>query len=363
MLFSLFTSLVDQYSFLNVFRYLTFRTGLAVITSLVVVFIIGGPLIKLFSEKMIAGPIRQDGPIDHIIKKSGTPTMGGVIIIIGIISGTILWSDLSNIYVWTLIFVALSLGALGLLDDVLKIKFKNSQGLKSRYKFLGQIIIGLITLLILIKYSNHEFLFNLYFPFFKNLIWHMGLFFIPFGLFVIIGVLLGTTFAAMAKTKSLIVFFTIVVFCLGTYLLINSNQQTISKNKFRLHFRIIFGLISGFISAPMGIGGAVMNVPILKYFGYPIKKAIGSAATIGFIIALCGAIGFWYSGLVLKVNLPLSVGFINVPAFLIFIPITMFMARVGANYAHKIDKTKLQVFFGIFLYVVGTVFVYRYSGL
>ena len=184
-----------------------------------------------------------------------------------------------------------------------------------------------------------------------------------YGLFVILGVLLGTTFAAMMKTKSLVVFFTIVVFCLGTYMLINSNQQSVSKNKFKLHFRIIFGLISGFISAPMGIGGAVMNVPILKYFGYPIKKAIGSAATIGFIIALCGAIGFWYSGFILKIELPLSVGFINIPAFLIFIPITMFMARVGANSAHKIDKTKLQVFFGLFLFVVGTIFVFRYSGL
>ena len=112
-----------------------------------------------------------------------------------------------------------------------------------------------------------------------------------------------------------------------------------------------------------GIGGAVMNVPILKYFGYPIKKAIGSAATIGFIIALCGAIGFWYSGIVLNTKLPLSLGFINIPAFLIFIPITMLMARVGANSAHKIDKTKLQVFFGIFLYIVGTIFVFRYSGL
>ena len=187
MLFNLLTSLIDQYSFLNVFKYLTFRTGLSVVTSLIVVFIIGGPLIKLFSEKMITGPIRQDGPIDHIIKKSGTPTMGGVIIIVGIISSTLLWADLTNIYVWTLIFVSLSLGALGLLDDVLKIRFKNSRGLKSRYKFLGQIIIGLITLLILIKYSNHEYLYNLYFPFFKNLIWHMGLFFIFFGLFVIIG--------------------------------------------------------------------------------------------------------------------------------------------------------------------------------
>ena len=184
-----------------------------------------------------------------------------------------------------------------------------------------------------------------------------------YGLFVVIGVLLGTTFAAMAKTKSLVIFFTVVVFCLGTYLLINSNQHKISKKKFTLPFRIIFGLLSGFISAPMGIGGAVMNVPILKYFGYPIKKAIGSAATIGFIIALCGAIGFWYSGSILNIKLPLSVGFINVPAFLIFIPITMLMARVGANSAHKIDKTQLQVFFGIFLYVVGTIFVYRYSGL
>ena len=149
MLFSLLVSLIEQFSFLNVFKYLTFRTGLSVITSLIIVFLIGGPLIKLFSEKMITGPIRQDGPIDHIIKKSGTPTMGGVIIIIGIISSTLLWADLNNIYVWTLIFVSLSLGALGLLDDVLKIKHRNSRGLKSSYKFLGQVLISIITLIII----------------------------------------------------------------------------------------------------------------------------------------------------------------------------------------------------------------------
>tara|TARA_B100000963_G_scaffold359220_1_gene385877 strand:+ start:354 stop:1286 length:933 start_codon:yes stop_codon:yes gene_type:complete len=136
---------------------------------------------------MITGPIRQDGPIDHIIKKSGTPTMGGVIIIIGILFSTLLWADLTNTYVWTLIFVSLSLGALGLLDDVLKIKHRNSRGLKSSYKFLGQVLISIITLTILINYSDHEYLNNLYFPFFKNLIWDMGWFFIAFGLFVIIG--------------------------------------------------------------------------------------------------------------------------------------------------------------------------------
>ena len=142
MLFHFFTSLIDQYSFLNVFKYLTFRTGLSVMTSLISSIYNWRPLIKIFSEKMITGPIRQDGPIDHIVKKSGTPTMGGVIIIIGIISSTLLWADLKNIYVWTLIFVSVSLGGLGLYDDILKIKLKNSSGLKSKYKFTGQLIIG-----------------------------------------------------------------------------------------------------------------------------------------------------------------------------------------------------------------------------
>ena len=127
--------------------------------------------------------------------------------------------------------------------------------------------------------------------------------------------------------------------------------------------KIISGIITGFVSAPMGIGGAVMNVPILKFFGYPINKAIGSAAAIGFIIALFGTIGFLVSGNYLNANLPLSIGFLNIPAFFIFFPITTFMARVGANTVHRIDKTKVQAFFGIFLYVVGTVFIYRYLNL
>ena len=187
MLYNLFSSLVDQYSFLNVFKYITVRIALSVITSFVVVFLIGEPLIKIFERKHISGPIRQDGPIDHIIKKSGTPTMGGVIIIVGMLTSTLLWADLNNIYIWTLVFVSLSLGILGFVDDLLKIKLKNSRGLNSKFKFLGQLIIGIIALYILIEFSSHEYLFNLYFPFFKNLIWHMGLFFIPFGLFVIIG--------------------------------------------------------------------------------------------------------------------------------------------------------------------------------
>ena len=116
----------------------------------------------------------------------------------------------------------------------------------------------------------------------------------------------------------------------------------------------------GFISAPMGIGGAIMNVPVLKYFGYTINKAIGSAAAIGFLIALFGAIGFLFTGSYLNANLPFSVGFLNIPAFLIFIPITTLMARIGAKTVHKIQKNKVSKFFGIFLLIISIKFLYEY---
>ena len=181
-----------------------------------------------------------------------------------------------------------------------------------------------------------------------------------YGIFVIIGVIAGTLMTALLKTKSLILFFTIIVYCLGTYLLILKHKTNELKQNFSLLPRIIFGFLSGAISAPMGIGGAIMNVPILRYFGYPINKAIGSAAAVGFVISLFGATGFIISGSFLRANLPLSIGFINIPAFLIFIPITTFMARVGANTVHKIDKQKIQKLFGIFLYIVGTIFLLKY---
>ena len=181
-----------------------------------------------------------------------------------------------------------------------------------------------------------------------------------YALFVIIGVIIGTSLASVMKTKGLILFFTIVVYFLSIYLLFLKEKAQDTKPNFNLLPKIVFGFISGFISAPMGIGGAVMNVPILKYFGYPINKAIGSAAAIGFFIALFGAIGFLISGSYLDANLPLSIGFINVPALLIFIPITTLMAKVGANAVHKIEKQKITKFFGIFLLVVGSIFLYRY---
>lgn len=181
-----------------------------------------------------------------------------------------------------------------------------------------------------------------------------------FGIFVVIGVLLGTVFASVMKTKILVLFFSVVVYFFGAYLMLAQEKIKKIKPNSSLSPRIIFGLISGFISAPMGITGAMMNVPILRYLGYPISKCIGSAAAIGFFISFTGSIGFLISGFYFDVNLPFSVGFVNVPAFILFVPITSFMARVGANTVYRMDKIKVQRLFGVFLYVVGTIFIYHF---
>ena len=181
-----------------------------------------------------------------------------------------------------------------------------------------------------------------------------------YGLFVIVGVIIGTIFAASLKTKSLVLFFSLIILFLGIYLLLIKEKKENIISEMKLHLKIIFGFIVGFISALMGIGGAIMNVPILKFFGYSINKAIGSAAAIGFLIALFGAVGFLISGNYLKTELPLSIGFLNIPAFLIFIPITTFMARLGAKTVHKIDKDKISKFFGIFLLIIATRFIIEY---
>jgi len=184
-----------------------------------------------------------------------------------------------------------------------------------------------------------------------------------YGIFVITGVILGTIFAANLKTKPLVLFFSIIVYILAFYLFFLKEKESGLKIKMSLMTRIICGFVTGFISAPMGIAGAVMNVPILKFFGYPINRAIGTAAAIGFIIALFGAIGFLVSGVFLNINFPLSIGFLNIPAFLIFIPITTYMARIGARTIHKIDKKKISKYFAIFLIIIASKFLYEYFNL
>ena len=187
MLFSLFSNLVDIFSFFNVFKYLTVRTGLSMFTSMIIVFIVGNPLINYFSVKQIHNPIRDDGPSEHIVKKIGTPTMGGLMILLGVFSGVLLWGDLSNPYNWFLIYIAASFGLLGAYDDYKKIKKNHSSGVSSKFKIVIQIILALIGIFIIYNFSESAEIRNLYFPFFKNLVINLGWFFIPFYLFVLVG--------------------------------------------------------------------------------------------------------------------------------------------------------------------------------
>ena len=187
MLYQFLLNFVDTFSFLNVFKYLTFRTGLSFFTSLVIVLIIGGPFIKYFSKQKILNPIRNDGPEDHIVKKIGTPTMGGLIILFGLLVSVIFWADLSNNNILFCVYIAITFGLLGAYDDFKKIKFSNSSGISSKFKITSQIILAIIGVSLFVYLNDYQDLNNLYFPFFKNLIINLGWFFIPFAIFVIIG--------------------------------------------------------------------------------------------------------------------------------------------------------------------------------
>ena len=140
MLNNLLLSLSENYSFLNVFSYITFRTGIAIFSSLIFVLYFGRPFINyLKSSPHFDQPIRNDGPISHILKKSGTPTFGGILIIFGVVFSTLLWADIQNIFVLICIFAALSFALIGFVDDFLKIKRKNSKGINAYIKIILQI--------------------------------------------------------------------------------------------------------------------------------------------------------------------------------------------------------------------------------
>ena len=184
-----------------------------------------------------------------------------------------------------------------------------------------------------------------------------------FGVFVAIGVVFGTIFAVSLKTSSLVLFFSVMTMLFSLYFLNVKEKINPKPRKINIIYRVGCGFLSGFLSAPMGIAGGVINTPVLKMFGYPIKVAIGCSAAVGFIIALIGAIGFAISGNYLNTNVPLSLGFVNIPTFLIFAPITMFMAKIGAKTVHKFDKRLIGKLFGIYLFIVSCKLFYEYFSL
>ena len=178
----------DGGDFFNLFRYITFRSGGAFFTSLVFFFIFGPSLIKLFKKKQKGGqPIRSDGPEDHILKKAGTPTMGGVIILGSLLFSSLLWSRLDNHYVWLVLIVILGFGIIGFVDDYKKVVLRNSRGLSKRIRLLLGLLISLFASVCSL-YLHPEFLSGqVAIPFFKDTLLNLGWFFLPFSVIVIVG--------------------------------------------------------------------------------------------------------------------------------------------------------------------------------
>ena len=174
-----------------------------------------------------------------------------------------------------------------------------------------------------------------------------------FGIFILLGVIAGTFLAVNLKTPTLVLFFSIFAFMVGLFFIflrekLVENPKTISNI-----VKNISGIIIGFISIPLGIGGGSLMVPFMRTFGYDIRKSIGTAAAVGFLISLSGTITMIAGGKIIdNINTPFSVGYINLLGFAVFVPVTMIMARLGAKAVYKIDKKLLSKIFGTFLLVV-----------
>ncbi len=188
MLYNLLLPLATDFPIFNLFRYLTFRSGGAVLTALLISFIFGPRIIAWLKRKQHHGqPIREDGPESHLLTKKGTPTMGGVMILLAMTISTLLWADLTNRYVWAVIFVTLGFGFVGFLDDYLKVSKRNTRGLPGKMKLVAQFSIGVIAALWIQSTAPEALNTELAFPFFKGVLLDLGWFYIPFTMLVLVG--------------------------------------------------------------------------------------------------------------------------------------------------------------------------------
>lgn len=187
MLPALFTPYADQSIFFNLFRYLTFRTGAAVMTALVIAFVLGPWLIKNLRARQGAGqPIREDGPEQHF-KKRGTPTMGGLMVLIAIVISTLLWADLRNAFVWIVLLVTFGFGLVGFADDYLKLTKRNTKGLPGKVKLVAEAAISLVAVIWYMSVAEDTVATGVAIPFFKDLILPLSYGFVVFAILVMVG--------------------------------------------------------------------------------------------------------------------------------------------------------------------------------
>lgn len=275
MLFHLLYPLHTTYAFLNVFKYITFRTIYAALTALLISFLLGPWFIRKLSSFDIGQQVREDGPASHL-KKRGTPTMGGTLILFALTVSTLLWGNLTNPYTWVALLSTLGFGLIGLLDDCKKLAKRNSMGLKAKYKMGGQVLIGLVIGLFLYGYS--DFSTSLSVPFFKGINPDLGLLYVPFVIFVVVG-----TSNAVNLTDGLDgLAIGPVMIASATYLLFS---YFVGHVKFASYLQIPYIAGSGELSVFCGaIVGAGMG--FLWYNTYPAQIFMGDVGSL----ALGGAL-------------------------------------------------------------------------
>ena len=187
MLYYLLLKLTTEVSAFNALRYLTTRTGMAVLTALLVIFVFGPKIISLLKIKQGKGqPIRADGPLRHIIEKQGTPTMGGLMILFGVFVSTLLWADLSNLYVWTVLSVTLGYGAIGFYDDYLKVTRASTKGFSGRARLVAEFLIAAVAVYLFMRNGEQPLSSSLAVPFAKDFLINFGPFFVLVGMLVIV---------------------------------------------------------------------------------------------------------------------------------------------------------------------------------
>ena len=182
-----------------------------------------------------------------------------------------------------------------------------------------------------------------------------------FGVLIVLGVLFGTFLAVSLKTPALVLFFAVFSCFVGLFFIFLREKLVESPKTISNTIRNISGLFIGFISVPLGIGGGSLMVPFMRTFGYDIRKSIGTAAAVGFLIAISGTVTMIISGKIIdNVNSPFSIGYINLLGFAVFVPVTMVMARIGAKVVYKINKKLLSRIFGCFLLMVSARSFFEY---
>ncbi|MFN7038987.1 MAG: phospho-N-acetylmuramoyl-pentapeptide-transferase [Alphaproteobacteria bacterium] len=280
MIYNILYPLSHQIQLFNIFKYITFRSGAAMFTSLLLSFLLGNYIINILKKLQVNGqPIREDGPESHIVTKVGTPTMGGILILIASGISTIIWANITNIYIWIVLFVTFGFGLLGFADDYCKIRKKNSKGVSGKVKLLVQFSISVIACILVQNYAQPNMKYQLAVPFFKNILLNLSWFYILFTMVVIVGASNAVNLTDGLDGLAIVPIIIVAgCFALISYLIGNS----LFANYLQIHHIIGVGELSIFCSSVIGAG-----LGFLWFNAPPAKVFMGDTGSL----ALGGAIG------------------------------------------------------------------------